>query len=301
MVLGISGLIVRPGRDHQQGPLSSVSLAESDVQQGRFAAIETISVGQRVVTGSADDSTSVDPKTWILLRLRAEWVWEDGTVDPIRVATLQPPEWIQNHRAVQGGRVPLPLDLVEMGLPDGLTATVEFMGPCPEIQSGPGRVVLTTVNHLNRDVHELTIADSHGHVERVRPTGNHRFFSLDRGDWATTSSLRAHERLKGLDGDLRVVSVAPLPGVQAVYNMTVEGEHVYHVWSLRAHNMCKPEPGRFDDITPEFREQLSLEIQEEITEWRDILKEQGENHLEIADDAASRIVDLMETFDELWD
>ena len=42
----------------------------------------------------------------MLLRLRAEWVWEDGTLDPILVETLQPPEWMQKYDAESGATSP---------------------------------------------------------------------------------------------------------------------------------------------------------------------------------------------------
>lgn len=77
------------------------------------------------------------------------WRWADGTVDDVNVRTLQPPEWLEAFDARVGAEVPLPLDLVEMGLPADLTAKVLSIEPCPPIDDGPGRVVLTTVKHLN--------------------------------------------------------------------------------------------------------------------------------------------------------
>jgi hypothetical protein len=106
--------------------------------------------------------------------------------------------------------------------------------PCPPIAAGPGRIVLTTVNHLNSDVLELTLADAHGRQEAVRPTGAHRFYSADRNDWVAAGSLRQGERLQGVDGALTVVGSARFPGAHRVYNMTVEGDHVYHVSLLGA-------------------------------------------------------------------
>ena len=74
----------------------------------------------------------------------------DGTLDDINVETLQPPEWIASQRATVGSVVPLPLDLVEMGLPESLLPRSSRWKPCPSIAPGLGRVVLTTTNHLNR-------------------------------------------------------------------------------------------------------------------------------------------------------
>jgi len=212
-----------------------------------FAAqkIETIRVGQRVfadnpqAAGRAQGTaTAVDPSTWRLLRLRAEDRWADGTLDVIHVETLQPPEWVQRHGAEVGATVPLPLDLLEMGLPEDLRAQVVANDPCPPIAPGPGRVVLTAVNHLNPNVVELGLVDPQGRRETVRPTALHKFYSLSRVGWVSAEQLRHGEQLQGVHGPLTVISLRRLPGVHRAYNMTVEGEHVYHVSALGvlAHN-----------------------------------------------------------------
>ncbi|GAB6188039.1 hypothetical protein [Thermopirellula anaerolimosa] len=207
--------------------------------------IEAVRVGQRVLARNPElgeterfASTAVDSATWRKLRLLADNRWEDGTVDPVEVETLQPPEWITRHGARVGALVPIPLDLVEMGLPDGMHARVVANDPCPPIEPGPGKVVLTTVTHLNRDVWELTLTDDRGQRERVRPTGLHKFYSQSRQAWVSVRDLQPGEQLGGIHRPLTVAAVRPIPGVHRVYNMTVEGEHVYHVSPLAvvAHN-----------------------------------------------------------------
>ena len=69
---------------------------------------------------------------------------DDGTEDVIHVDTLQPPEWLEGNGAHVGATVPLPLDLLEMGLAAEIRAKVTAIYPCPPIRPGPGRVVLTT-------------------------------------------------------------------------------------------------------------------------------------------------------------
>jgi len=209
--------------------------------------IEDLRVGQRVVTNESNAAsqepvgTVVDTATWRKLVLRAEWRWQDGTLDDVNVETLQPPDWIAAQRAEVGATVPLPLDLVEMGLPADLTAEVLAVEPCPPIASGHGRVVLTTVNHLNPYVLELEFADGHGRTERVRPTGFHKFYSASRKDWISAENLRPGEELCGMAGRLGVVSLRAVPGVHRVYNMTVEDEHVYRVseFGVLVHNVCR--------------------------------------------------------------
>jgi hypothetical protein len=221
--------------------------AASESQQ-TSKPIEQLRVGQKVRTEAprealtaaegelshllVHDEPTVDPATWKLVRLRAEQRWDDGTLDDINVETLQPPEWLAEHKVRVGGEVPLPLDLVEMGLPIDLQAKVLAIERCPPLETGPGRTVLTTVNHLNRDVVELTIRDAQGREETIRPTGLHKFYSATRDDWLSATDLETGEQLDGLDGRVTVTGHCHLPGTQRVYNMTVEGEHVYRVAGL---------------------------------------------------------------------
>ena len=179
------------------GSASAPSRRATGVASRRPASksIETICVGQRVVTqdtqanGAGSQATAVNPKTWKKLVLLAETHWADGTRDDINIETLQPPEWIKQHDVRIGATVPLPLDLVEMGLPRDLYATVIAIDHCPEIADRPGRVVLTTVNHLNKYVFELTITDAAGHSETVRTTGFHKFYSDSRNAWISASRI----------------------------------------------------------------------------------------------------------------
>ncbi|MGI6416371.1 MAG: hypothetical protein ACOX1P_11940 [Thermoguttaceae bacterium] len=231
-------------------PQPSQAAAQGDAPASQ--PIETIRVGQRVVASMVGEShaeaandTQVDPFTWRLLRLRAEDRWADGKLDVVQIETLQPPEWIATHRATVGAKVPLPLDLQQMGLPQSLQAEVTANEPCSSLSRGPGRVVLTTVNHLNANVLDLTLVDQQGRQERLRPTGSHKFFSEDRQEFVAAEELRQREHLRGAGGRLTLLRAERATGVHRVYNMTVEGEHVYRVSLLGAlvHNNCPLVPG----------------------------------------------------------
>jgi len=235
-----------PGRfdvEPDQGPGGLTQTAAESHQATPSVPIEQVRAGQRVLSDDPDvdlsEATQVDPATWRRLHLRAETTWDDGTLDTIEVETLQPPDWIAAHGASLGASVPLPLDLVEMGLPADLTAEVVADEPCPPIAAGPGRVVLTTVNHLNRDVLELTLKDGQGSHESLRPTGLHKFYSIDRDRWLSAEALQPGETLRGHASPLTLVETRRIPGVHRVYNMTVEGEHVYFASTLGvlAHNI----------------------------------------------------------------
>ena len=213
--------------------------------------IESIRVGDRVITDKLSrmqSDTEVDPATWRLVRLTGDVREEDGALfDTLNVEAILPLEWIETHRAEVGGQVPFPLDLIALGLNEDAIATVTAIEPCPPIQPGPGRVVLTTINHLNPDVVELSLRNQDGRQEAVRPTGLHRFYSESREDWVRAEILTAGEQLRGLDGPITVDSIRNVPGVHRVYNMTVEADHVFHVSSLGVlshnDNSCPPPGG----------------------------------------------------------
>ena len=102
--------------------------------------IESIRVGERVITDVDSPrgrlqplKTAVDRKTWRLLRLHAEDRWADSTLDAIEVETLQPPTWVAANKPSRV-RVPVPLDLVEMGLPADLRAEAVANETCPPVR-----------------------------------------------------------------------------------------------------------------------------------------------------------------------
>jgi Pretoxin HINT domain len=208
-----------------------------------FQAIETLRVGQRVLTGLASDAnrtTAVDSTSWKKLSLKADYAWVDGTRDAFIVETLQPPEFLVHHSAEVGSRVPMPLDVQEMGCPDGLMAVVESIEPCPAIQDSDGRVVLTTVNHLNTACRALTVRDHSGNTETIQTTDYHPFWSETHQDWVQAGKLAVGENLRGLNlhNELVVIDSQRIAGAHLVFNMTVESEHVYRVgWnSILVHN-----------------------------------------------------------------
>jgi len=234
------------GRNNN-APLKSTGFS-AESTSGR-KQIEDIRVGERVWTeehATTSQPTQVVPKTWRLLKLRRELRWPDGTLDDINAEALQSPAWIAQHGAIVGATVPLPVDLVEMGLPNDLGAVVLAVEPCPPIANGPGCVVLTTVNHLNADIRELTVEDREGRKQVLRPTGFHKFSRHGEKGWVSTCDLAIGDRLHGKDGPLRVIGNKRLPGVQRVYNMSIEKEHIYFVSALGllTHNPgCAPTPG----------------------------------------------------------
>ncbi len=237
--LTVAGMLAAMGwfsksTNHEAPSTAAASFRSSPAH----VAIESIHVGERMVgAGSAGElagETDVDPLTWGKLRLKTELRWPDGTLDDINIETLQPPEWLRERDVQVGAEVQLPADLDEMGLPPDLAVRVVANERCPNIAAGPGRVVLTTINHLNGDICELKLAAPSGQTETVRPTGFHKFYRASDDAWVSAKELKPGDELEGMNGRITVRSVRSIPGVQRVYNMTVEGEHVYRVSLLGA-------------------------------------------------------------------
>jgi hypothetical protein len=204
-------------------------------------SIDNLHVGQRVktdggVANSADgktaaadpSATAVDPKTWRLVTIDtddAEGGWQ--------VQALEPVSWIKANGVGRGKSIHLAdvVDLAEMGATDDVVGTIESVTACPKIEGGPGRVILTTVSHLNDNVYDLTLTGAGGMEDTLGVTGTHRFYDESAG-WVHTSDLYVGELLRGDHGDVKVTQLTYQPGMDRVYNMTVEGDHVYYVGDL---------------------------------------------------------------------
>lgn len=234
-------------------------------------AIEQIHVGQRVATDGgvangadgktkADDpnATEVDPKTWRLVNLEIDALTEDGRIDVMEVQELMPLTTLLAEHAAPGMHIPVPLDLGDIN-EVGQGAIVESIDPCPQIESGPGRVVLTTITHLNDYGFHLTLADATGNTETLGITGFHKMYTEDRA-WTSAADLQIGELVRGDHGDLRVVGLTRDPGVHRVYNLTVEADHVYYVGDLAAlsHNTkdCKFLRSEVEDALRKLRTEL---------------------------------------------
>ena len=214
--------------------------------------IEDLRVGMRVLARNPDSNeieraapTKVDPATWRLIRLQSIERWQDGTLDDMNIETLQPLSVIEELGLVVCKTMAAPLEGEELYRSSEIEGTIVAIEPCPEIESGPGHVVLTTLNHLNRDLYEFKLQDSAGRIEKLNPTGLHRLYSEDRKEWTPAEWLEVGEQLRGVDGPLQVISKKQLPGVHRVYNLTVEGEHVFFVSPLGilSHNNNTQLPG----------------------------------------------------------
>lgn len=203
-----------------------------------YVEIEDIEVGQRVITVAESDiqdsSTAVDPYSWRLVKLLMPN--PDNSDDIIELSCLRPLAWLAEAGIELG--IQIEFVLHEMGL-EG-TAKVVSIEPCPTIEEGEGRVVLSTVTHLNGHLMEIRFD---GADQPLQPTDTHQFYSEDREAWTPAGSLSAGEQLRTATGSIEITSTSKQSGIQQVFNIEVEGEHWYYVSELDvlSHNMCAKE------------------------------------------------------------
>lgn len=209
------------------------------LELGQAAAIESLEVGDRLLTHQGQGDTRVDD-SWKVIRLVT---LEEA---PLEVTLLRPADWV-------AAEVLEPGELTQLLLGEGdlepswvkILAIEDFAGPPP----GPGRVVLSTFKRSSSDVYELSFVEG-GVV--LRGTGAHPLFSLDRQDWAQLRDLRVGERLQTAEGAVTIAALDRLHGVHRVYNLEVEGDHEYLVGEagVRAHNCGKGLTGRNWSFNP---------------------------------------------------
>jgi hypothetical protein len=145
-------------------------------------------------------------------------------------------EWLESNVARIGKY--LFLDLADMGV-RGWARVIEI-NPCPPLElpgTGPHRsqLVTGTFRHSSGEVYDLKLQSE---PKVIGVTGSHPFWSMDRDDWVSANDLRIGETLKRWEGATIVERIAKRPEPGTVYNIEVEGDHVYRVGEsgLLVHN-----------------------------------------------------------------
>lgn len=151
---------------------------------------------------------------------------------------LRPRIWVKSH-GLKAGQL-LPLNIAELQVA-GL-AHITAIEPCPTIATGEGSVI--TARFLTRQVDVIVRAEilgPDGTIEVIEGTPIHPIWSLDRLDWVPLSELEQGESLQSQYGIATVLSLAILRKAVPVYNVEVNGEHVFEVGStaILVHNACQ--------------------------------------------------------------
>lgn len=215
--------------------LQAPSLSETPVS--RIKPISEVQLGERAIGKNplreqVDESLpEPDPQTWRKLTLRlpkdnGKW---------LTVELLRPLDWIEDEEAAVGETIFL--DLEEMGaIGDADVVSIES---CPPIQPGNGNVITGRFIHEvdQGEVVELRFTQQ---SEATRVTKNHPYWSVDRQAFTPAGELREGEQVESLTGPTHVASITPSNYSGYVYNVEINGEHVYRVGTmgLLAHNAC---------------------------------------------------------------
>ena len=142
--------------------------------------------------------------------------------------------WIESVERNNSGQVWLEFE--ELGIADW--ATLQATEPCPSDILGEGRLVTGTFEHSSGEVLNLFIA---GEANPIGSTANHPFWSEDRQDFVQAGSLNPGEHLRFADGPTTTLErTEPIAEQLPVYNLEVDGEHVYYVGEsgVLVHNSC---------------------------------------------------------------
>jgi hypothetical protein len=168
---------------------------------------------------AAGDFGEFDPKTWQVHRFlmtKPNGGW-------LKIGLARPVAWIESVERNDSGQVWLEFE--ELGIADW--ATLQGTESCPSDILGEGRRVTGTFEHSSGEVLNLYIA---GEATPIGSTANHPFWSEDRQDFVQAGSLNPGEHLRLADGRTTTLErTEPIAEQLPVYNLEVDGEHVYFV------------------------------------------------------------------------
>jgi len=190
------------------------------------APIEEIGLGERVVTLLRDqrpsgvETAASRPVVSDVRRIHLSLAKPCG--GRVAIELLRSLDWIEDYGAHVGGSVFL--DMPEMGV-EGL-AEVLAIEPCPPLEEGEGRLVTGTFKHTSGPVYDLKLESE---SKSIGVTATHPFWSVDREAWVSAIDLEIGETLKTLAGTTVVENRSKREEPETVYNIEVEGDHVYRV------------------------------------------------------------------------
>ncbi len=192
-------------------------------------AIETIRLGMRTL-GTNPDRSQVpagldepNAATWRTVVLAIEK--EDGGT--LAIELLRPVAWLLAQEAAAGSTIWLEIEEMAVRGP----ALVLEVGPCPEIEDGPGNVVTGRFVHSAAKGGALLDIAFEGAEGVKGVTPNHPFWSVDRQEFVRAEELVEGEQVDTAHGRAAVAHVAwRRAGPETrLYNLETHAEHVYRV------------------------------------------------------------------------
>ncbi|MCX7399008.1 MAG: polymorphic toxin-type HINT domain-containing protein [Planctomycetales bacterium] len=209
-------------------PRASLSDAPVDLT----GASSTVGDGLVVLTGHQTEPIAADP---------ANRACRAGHSNYVRAASER--IFIERRGLSRITTQPLAIgSTIFVDLPEhGISAdfTVREIRPCPTPSADDGYLVTTKFIHENAEILDLRIQ---GSDNSIGTTASHPFWSEDRQQFVAAGDLRVGENLQLADDTTRrVESITLRPNRETVYNIEVDGEHVFYVGEggVLVHNECR--------------------------------------------------------------
>lgn len=186
--------------------------------------IETIELGSRAITDPPAqlpiESEFGEPvkEAWATIKLIQHR--KDGT--EIKMELLRPKWWIHLLQLEIGSVVEFPFpELDTVGC-----AMVLSIGECPPIEEGEGRVVIGRfVTERASNLLQVILDD--GSI--FTGTTTHPVWSVDDSSWRPLEDFAVGDTVKMLDGEARIDSLRRITEAADVFNVEVDGDHVYRL------------------------------------------------------------------------
>ena len=222
------------GADASVMPAAQAAISPSySHKRGITTPIQDMRPGMRIVgrnPNRLETESTIDPtpEGWRLLSVRM--LKQDGSY--FEAELLRPLSWIRQHRAKPGATIQL--NMPEMYVVGA--AEVLSISDCPPIDPGEGPVVLSTFKNISDNVLNIYVE---GEETPIGVTAGHPIWSEDRQAFIHSEKLTVGEKLRSTVGrTVRITTIEPRAGPEAVYNLEVAGEHVYSVTDsgLLVHN-----------------------------------------------------------------
>lgn len=209
-----------------------------------WAQIASMRVAESPAIESLDEVREADgdPRGEWVFRNRIRLLLQNDDGSSVAVVLLREEKWIEANGIHVGGSCYL--DMPDMGTTGW--ATVEAID---------SRLVFCYFNNRGSSMITGTFRHSAGRAGYLKlkaepgPIGvtpGHLFWSVDREDWVPACELRSGEAVKTLAGITTVESYTMGDRPVPVYNLEVEGDHVYRVGNrgTLVHNTSEPVKGK---------------------------------------------------------
>jgi hypothetical protein len=197
----------------------------------KLKPIESISVGDTVMAGNkgSEPVESTESDDWYVVSARSERT-DVGLVEI---------ELLKSKDEVTGLSIGGYLTIGAHA--EGRRLRIDDIRRAERRTVGFGRLVTARTVSIGCELVILTFKSEANHYDCVTCTPGHRFRRALGGQWTPANLLRKGDILDALEPQVIVVDVRKqIRTPSLVYNLTVEGEHFYHVGSLKvaAHNDC---------------------------------------------------------------